>query len=100
MLNRLKDVFGSFQRHDVRFDKEFRAVFRKPSRIVTLKRDNTDKSTRNLIQKATQDARHLLETEFSPQLEGVFGILARTKHCADSLISHKICAFLLFNSIS
>ena len=34
-----------------------------------------DKSTRNLIQKATQDARRLLETEFSEQLEGIFDIL-------------------------
>ena len=35
-----------------------------------------DKPTRNLIQKTTQDARHLLETEFSRQLEGVFDILS------------------------
>ena len=34
-----------------------------------------DKQTRNLIQKATQDARNLLEIEFSEQLEGVFDIL-------------------------
>ena len=34
-----------------------------------------DKPTRNPIQKATQDARQLLETEFSEQLEGVFDIL-------------------------
>jgi hypothetical protein len=30
-----------------------------------------DKQTRNLIQKATQDARNLLEIEFGEQLEGV-----------------------------
>jgi len=34
-----------------------------------------DKSTRNLIQKATQDARWLLEVEFGRQLEGLFDIL-------------------------
>jgi len=34
-----------------------------------------DKQTRNLIQKATQDARNLLEIEFGEQLEGVFDIL-------------------------
>ncbi len=34
-----------------------------------------DKQTRNLIQKATQDARNLLESEFGEQLEGVFDIL-------------------------
>lgn len=34
-----------------------------------------DKPTRNLIQKATQDARRLLESEFSEQLEGIFDIL-------------------------
>ncbi|MDZ7695876.1 MAG: BREX-1 system adenine-specific DNA-methyltransferase PglX [Deltaproteobacteria bacterium] len=34
-----------------------------------------DKPTRNLIQKATQDARRLLETEFREQLEGIFDIL-------------------------
>jgi hypothetical protein len=28
-----------------------------------------DKPTRNLIQKATQDARHLLETEFRLRME-------------------------------
>lgn len=33
-----------------------------------------DKPTRNQIQKATQDARTLLETEFSQQLEGIFDI--------------------------
>ncbi len=34
-----------------------------------------DKSKRNLIQKATQDARKLLEDEFGRQLEGTFDIL-------------------------
>ena len=34
-----------------------------------------DKATRNLIQRATQDARRLMETEFSEQLEGTFDIL-------------------------
>ena len=34
-----------------------------------------DKSIRNLIQKATQDARRLLEAEFARQLEGTFDIL-------------------------
>ena len=34
-----------------------------------------DKATRNLIQKATQDARQLLEAEFSRQLEGLYDIL-------------------------
>ena len=34
-----------------------------------------DKSTRNQIQKATQDARNLLEAEFSSQLEGLYDIL-------------------------
>jgi len=33
-----------------------------------------DKPTRNLIQKATQDARGLLEAEFAEQLSGVFDI--------------------------
>lgn len=33
-----------------------------------------DKQTRNLIQKATQDARNLLESELGEQLEGVFDI--------------------------
>lgn len=34
-----------------------------------------DKSIRNLIQKATQDARRLLEADFAGQLEGTFNIL-------------------------
>ncbi len=34
-----------------------------------------DKPTRNLIQRATQDARRLLEREFSAQLEGIYDIL-------------------------
>lgn len=34
-----------------------------------------EKQTRNLIQKATQDARKLLESEFGEQLEGIFDIL-------------------------
>ncbi|MBT3258603.1 MAG: hypothetical protein HN366_19395 [Deltaproteobacteria bacterium] len=34
-----------------------------------------EKQIRNLIQKATQDARNLLESEFNEQLEGVFDIL-------------------------
>ena len=38
-----------------------------------------DKSTRNLIQRATQDARRLLETEFAEQLEGTFDILPSGK---------------------
>jgi hypothetical protein len=33
-----------------------------------------DKPTRNLIQKATQDARRLLEVEYREQLEGTFDI--------------------------
>ncbi len=33
-----------------------------------------DKKTRNLIQRATQAARALLEQEFGEQLEGVFDI--------------------------
>jgi hypothetical protein len=36
-----------------------------------------DKSTQNLIQKATQDARQLLEAEFSRQLAG--GIRGQTR---------------------
>jgi hypothetical protein len=31
-----------------------------------------DKPSRNLIQKATQDARHLLEAEFSRHMEQMF----------------------------
>ena len=38
-----------------------------------------DKATRNIIQRATQDARRLLETEFSEQLEGTFDILPSGK---------------------
>ncbi len=34
-----------------------------------------DQTTRNLLQRATQDARKLLETEFAAQLEGIFDIL-------------------------
>jgi hypothetical protein len=34
-----------------------------------------DKPTRNLIQKAVQEARRLLESEFGEQLEGTFDIL-------------------------
>jgi hypothetical protein len=34
-----------------------------------------DKPTRNLIQKATQDARRLLEFEYQEQLAGTFDIL-------------------------
>jgi hypothetical protein len=34
-----------------------------------------DKPTRNLIQRATQDARWLLEVEYQEQLEGAFDIL-------------------------
>ncbi len=35
-----------------------------------------DKPTRNLIQKATQDARRLIEQEYAEQLEGTYDILA------------------------
>ena len=35
-----------------------------------------DKPTRNAIERATQDMRHLLEAEFRAQLEGVYDILA------------------------
>jgi len=34
-----------------------------------------DQQTRNLLQRATQDARRLLETEFADQLEGIYDIL-------------------------
>jgi hypothetical protein len=34
-----------------------------------------DKTTRNLIQKATQDARRLIEHEYAEQLEGTYDIL-------------------------
>ncbi|MGV8073349.1 MAG: Eco57I restriction-modification methylase domain-containing protein [Syntrophobacteraceae bacterium] len=34
-----------------------------------------DKPTRNLIQKATQDARHIIEQEYAEQLEGTYDIL-------------------------
>jgi len=35
-----------------------------------------DKPTRNAIERATQDMRHLLEDEFRAQLEGIYDILA------------------------
>ena len=35
-----------------------------------------DKPTRNLIQKATQDARRVIEQEYAEQLEGTYDILA------------------------
>src|SRR3954453_1380751 len=35
-----------------------------------------DQATRNHLQRSTQDARRLLETEFAVQLEGTFDILA------------------------
>ena len=47
-----------------------------------------DKQTRNLIQKATQDARNLLESEFGEQLEGVFDILLPNGHIASSPGDH------------
>ena len=34
-----------------------------------------DQTTRNLLQRATQDARRLLEAEFAAQLEGTYDIL-------------------------
>ena len=34
-----------------------------------------DQTTRNHLQRATQDARRLLESEFAAQLEGTFDIL-------------------------
>ena len=60
-----------------------------------------DKSIRNLIQKATQDARRLLEAEFAGQLEGTFDILSDGhmaplpgKHLSDEqkIIREKITA--------
>ena len=48
-----------------------------------------DKSIRNLIQKATQDARNLLESEFAEQLEGTFDILL-DGHIATSPGEHLI----------
>ena len=60
-----------------------------------------DKQTRNLIQKSTQDARWLLESEFSEQLEGTFDILPNGhitplpgKHLSDEqkIIREKIVA--------
>jgi len=60
-----------------------------------------DKQTRNLIQKATQDARRVLESEFSQQLEGTFDILPNGhieplpgKHLSDDqkIIREKIVA--------
>ena len=35
-----------------------------------------DKAIRNLIQRATQDARRLLEAELSEQLEGIHDLLS------------------------
>jgi|GEM_PF-4987604 len=46
-----------------------------------------DRQTRNLIQKATQDARHLLESEFAEQLEGIFDIFS-DGHIASSPGEH------------
>jgi hypothetical protein len=43
-----------------------------------------DKTTRNLIQKATQDARHLIENEYAEQLEGTFDILPDGTIMADA----------------
>jgi hypothetical protein len=42
-----------------------------------------DKAVRNLIQRATHDARWLLEAEFSEQLEGIHDLLP------DSTIAEK-----------
>ena len=39
-----------------------------------------DKPTRNAIERATQEMRHLLEDEFEAQLEGTYDILADGRH--------------------
>jgi hypothetical protein len=47
-----------------------------------------DKDTRNLIQRATQDARRLLEREYREQLEGLYDVLPDTGEIADAPGAH------------
>ena len=47
-----------------------------------------DKETRNLIQRATEDARRLLEREYRAQLEGLYDVLPDTGEIADSPGNH------------
>lgn len=62
-----------------------------------------DKAIRNIIQRATQDARRLIEAEYSAQLEGVFDILPSRVispepgahlNAAEQLVREKIVAAL------
>jgi len=47
-----------------------------------------DKDTRNLIQRATQDARRLLEREYREQLEGLYDVLPDTGEIVDAPGAH------------
>lgn len=47
-----------------------------------------DKDTRNLIQRATQDARRLLEREYREQLEGLYDVLPDTGEIAEAPGAH------------
>ena len=42
-----------------------------------------DKNTRNAIERATQQARKLLEEDFASQLEGTFDVLALGYCCGE-----------------
>jgi hypothetical protein len=47
-----------------------------------------EKETRNLVQRAAQDARRLLEREYREQLEGVYDVLPDTGEIADKPGNH------------
>jgi hypothetical protein len=47
-----------------------------------------DKEARNLVQRATQDARRLLEREYREQLEGLYDVLPDTGEIADTPGNH------------
>ena len=47
-----------------------------------------DKDTRNLIQRATQDARRLLEREYAEQLEALYDVLPETGHIGSAPGAH------------
>ena len=47
-----------------------------------------DKETRSLIQRATEDARRLLEREYREQLEGLYDVLPETGEIADAPGDH------------
>lgn len=47
-----------------------------------------DKDTRSLIQRATQDARQLLETEYREQLEGLYDVLPNSGDIAQAPGAH------------